>query len=79
MDLDERTSLMLFEREYIDHTGYRARRTCPRARFVEILSFVECFVEQVSCVERVFLFSRHHLRMDVFSTRVRDGTNRSVA
>ena len=57
MDLDERTSLMLFEREYIVHTGYRARRTCTRARFVEILSFVECFVEQVLCVERVFFFS----------------------
>ena len=79
MDLDERTSLTRSSREYIEHMGYRARRTCTRARFVEILSFVEYFVEQVSCVERVFLFSRHHLRMDVSSTHVRDGINRSIA
>ena len=55
MDLDEHTSLTLTSREYIEHTAYRARRrTCTLARFVEILSFVEYFVEQVSCVERVF-------------------------
>ena len=73
MDLDERTSLTLSSREYIEHTGYRARRTCPRARFVEILSFVECFVEQVSCVERVFFFSPSSPSADgrIFDTRSR--------
>ena len=54
MDLDERTSLTLSSTEYIEHMGNRARRTRIRARLIEILSFVEYFVEQVSCVERVF-------------------------